>query len=722
MIWEGEKKLINPSNIETKEGNSKNLPSFKEKISIQLAKFSPELKNKVIQLLTQHHNVIKNENLFLRKLSRSLQEKSEEEIPWIIERLIKNEIQQAEEQEDIWLHEPTLTAHEWISEQTQSTTQETQSTINSTNQKTGQIDTDQAKIDTGKTKNDTIQTEIKNLFERTQVSLQALNPKYTSHTEAQLKTKTDSLSPQVKKKLQESHISTLDYASFLLSREKIGNDTSSPENQVFLESLKNLEKNLWIPETYAGGFFKSFEPQTETFTQNPDLAQYAKENQDFSPFDQLNYFPENSPIEEDQNLIQKFWSPQLQEFSQKIQPLLKKAKEQLIDDEKTIITNYEQQIKQLKGQLETKAKNFMKASITNAPINAILKYLDSESLWNQTLSDLLEKPKSWSFAQIHQEGKDQVLHFQGTIDGNPITFYYNLSDPNATLECDDCLYYDTISKTLSLNKGSGTRTKLNIQMPTTEQLATNLHTACSPEKFQEILEHSSNPKEYQQQFSQLISWTLEKSFSDKQLIKSRLARHTEKNLAIQAFESTLIPPEIMQQLTSGKQLNENLATKQLFKLLDRSSEQSTSSELQSFRRSLQKRESMLQSPEKIKHIQDSVLRSCLEKYADTKLKKSDFQAWNKAMLDFFNLFTRQTIWEAATNTDNPNYVLNFNDFNRFVAYLDKPDKSITDDQQLQNFSPTFQEKYEKQKANMQESDALTSLEVQIKESFEVAYT
>lgn len=91
------------------------------------------------------------------------------------------------------------------------------------------------------------------------------------------------------------------------------------------------------------------------------------------------------------------------------------------------------------------------------------------------------------------------------------------------------------------------------------------------------------------------------------------------------------------------------------------------------------------------------------------------------MLNFFNLFTRQTVWEAETNTDDPNYILNFNDFNRFVAYLEKPEKHITDDQQLQNFSPIFQEKYEKQNTNIQENDDLTSLEEQIKESFEVAY-
>ena len=65
MIWEGEKNLSNPSSTETKEGTLQKSQNFEDKISNQLAKFSPELKNKAIQLITKHHNAIKNENLFI---------------------------------------------------------------------------------------------------------------------------------------------------------------------------------------------------------------------------------------------------------------------------------------------------------------------------------------------------------------------------------------------------------------------------------------------------------------------------------------------------------------------------------------------------------------------------------------------------------------------------------------------------------------------------------
>ncbi len=714
----------------------KNLPKI-------LPQTSPEELQTLLKIIKEKLPKGSNQKDFLINL-KSVGEKDFENIKQKLLILIEQEEQKVLEQEDIARGQPVLQWFRTITQDTETTSQDTETTSQDTettsqdtettsqqeqanSQKTYEIKQkdwkDQIQIDSLEQKDAKEIQAIEDILEQTKKLQNLLNPNYTNHTPEQLQNQINTISPQVKSKLENANIKLEDYASFLLSREKIGNNTSEPQNEAFLKSLKNLEHSLWIPETSKGGFFRGFEPQKETFDQNPDLAKYANGSQDFSAFEKLDYFPEMMPFEEEKKLIQTFGSPALREFFQKVAPLLTKDQHLLSEIEKQALENYQNQLKQLKYQLESKAKNFMKASATNAPISAILKYLDSESLGGQTLTDLLEKPKSWSFAQIHQEGKDQVLHFQGTIDGNPLTFYYNLSDPNATLECDDCLYQDPVSKTFTLGKSSGARTKLNIQMPTTEQLASNLSKTCSPEKFQELLKNSSTPAEYQQQLSQLISWTVEKSFSDEKLIKSRLARHTEKNLTIQTLNSSLIPDEIMNQLTTGKQLNENPDTKRLFKLLDCTSESSTSSALQSFRSSLKKRDALIQTPDKIQKIQDPVLRSCLEKCADAKIKKSDFPARNEALLQFFNLFTKQEIWSEATNTDDPNYVLNLADFNRFVDQLEKPEKLITDDQQLQHFSPAFQEKYEvqKEKTDPQEKSSLASLEAEMEASFELAF-
>ena len=148
----------------------------------------------------------------------------------------KNEIKETEERKDI-SKQPNISAFLNISQETQSTTQETQSTINEDKEESLKTKIQQAKIDTQ-------QEQIKILEEQTQAAQKALNPRYTKHTETELQAKTSTLSPQIKSKLENANIKFEDYASFLLSREKIGNDTSTPENETFLKSLKNLEHSL----------------------------------------------------------------------------------------------------------------------------------------------------------------------------------------------------------------------------------------------------------------------------------------------------------------------------------------------------------------------------------------------------------------------------------------------------------------------------------------------
>lgn len=89
----------------------------------------------------------------------------------------------------------------------------------------------------------------------------------------------------------------------------------------------------------------------------------------------------------------------------------------------------------------------MRASSTQAPIALMMQYLDRESLGGKTLSDLLEKPQQ-NAVTLHQEsnsitGKTEtIMHIEGKINGQVLTFYYNLSNPEASLQCDDLLQAD----------------------------------------------------------------------------------------------------------------------------------------------------------------------------------------------------------------------------------------------------------------------------------------
>ena len=562
------------------------------------------------------------------------------------------------------------------------------------------------------------------VFEQTKEAYQKLNPSLKEHRPEEVQQKLKALSPVVRAKLKKNNIALGEYASFLLSREKIAKVGKSPETEEFLKSLKTMEKTLGIEEQTQWGYPLSYEPKAKVFDQNPDLAEFAKNDQAFSRLENVEVFPKGD--ERDQKLIEKFGDRGLKELAGKVASLDAKQKqgETLSIQEKEMISAYQQQLEALKAQMQSRLTNYLKASITQAPVVALMRYLGQESLGGKKLSDLLshqDKP----FATLVQEttltGKTEpILQLKGMIEGKPLTFYYNLADPTASLECDDNLHYDPFSHQLSLwVQGKGNRTKLNLQMPTTKELSQRLEEALTPEKVKDIIDQASDLEDYQEKIWLLASDQLEDSFSTDETIHSRLARHTEKNLAIQELQAQLVPPEITHQLMKDGLINQHRPTQNVFRLLDRTSEESTDAELQSFRIAIKKLDSFLKSPnlsQKIMEIQDPILRNVLAKLSDANLKKSDFQVRSTAMLDFFNLFTRQNLTDNSVNPEAPDYKMNLSDFSRFISFLDRPDQMITDPKHLEQFSPVFREKYQLQESAQQ--GGLSHLEDEIAAVYE----
>ena len=562
------------------------------------------------------------------------------------------------------------------------------------------------------------------VFEQAKEAYQKLNPSLKEHRPEEVQQKLKALSPVVRAKLKKNNIALGEYASFLLSREKIAKVGESPETEEFLKSLKTMEKTLGIEEQTQWGYPLSYEPKAKVFDQNPDLAEFAKNDQTFSRLENVEVFPKGD--EWDQKLIEKFGDRGLKELAGKVASLDAKQKqgEALSIQEKEMITAYQQQLEELKAQMQSRLTNYLKASITQAPVVALMRYLGQESLGGRKLSDLLshqDKP----FATLAQEttltGKaEPILQLKGMIEGKPLTFYYNLADPTASLECDDNLHYDPFSHQLSLwVQGKGNRTKLNLQMPTTKELSQRLEEALTPEKVKDIIDQASDLQDYQEKIWLLASDQLEDSFSTDETIHSRLARHTEKNLAIQELQAQLVPPEITHQLMKDGLINQHRPTQNIFRLLDRTSEESTDAELQSFRIAIKKLDSFLKSPnlsQKIMEIQDPILRNVLTKLSDANLKKSDFQVRSTAMLDFFNLFTRQNLKDNSVNPEAPDYKMNLSDFSRFIGFLDRPDQMITDPKHLEQFSPVFRDKYQLQESAQQ--GGLSHLEDEIAAVYE----
>lgn len=549
-------------------------------------------------------------------------------------------------------------------------------------------------------------------------SYQNLSPDLKQHSPEEINTKINALSPNTKARLKKSGLSLSDYAQFSLAREKITSlDTKTPEGETFLTTLKKMEKSLGIVEKTDGGYPLSNEPRKETFEQNPQLMEFAKNDESLKGLEKVNVLDDKLNIKQQQKIFQLFWDADQKRFFEQILPLLERKKKADLDhsepwfsaEEIAALQQYQVHFDWLKKKFTDKNVNYLKAAAAQAPLVAILRYLDQDSLGKQTLADLMQK-EGGEYATIEQHqdllswAEDKIMKIKWTIKGKPISIYYNLSDPNATLQCDDYLYTDPNTGQLSL-WATGKRTDLNIKMPTADTIADQLGKECSTEAFWEMIDAADTPHEYNEKLSLLVSSSIDNFFvssAEEPRISERIARDAEKNVWVQLFTSGLIPAEISAQLNTGGELNTNPELRNLFRCLDKTSESLTTDQLKRLIASIEKLTKTLNSPDEIKKISDPVLRDTLTQlYQATKEKKSDLKARSSAMLSFFNLFTRQDLRSPSLDPTSSDFKLNISDLSATLHHLSSG-LPLDQNGQLSSFSQDFRNNYEAQKSSQSE--------------------
>ena len=549
-------------------------------------------------------------------------------------------------------------------------------------------------------------------------SYQNLSPDLKQHSPEEINTKINALSPNTKARLKKSGLSLSDYAQFSLAREKITSlDTKTPEGETFLTTLKKMEKSLGIVEKTDGGYPLSNEPRKETFEQNPQLMEFAKNDESLKGLEKVSVLDDKLNIKQQQKIFQLFWDADQKRFFDQILPLLERKKKADLDhseswfsaEEITALQQYQAHFDWLKKKFTDKNVNYLKAAAAQAPLVAILRYLDQDSLGKQTLADLMQK-EGGEYATIEQHqdllswAEDKIMKINWTIKGKPISIYYNLSDPNATLQCDDYLYTDPNTGQLSL-WATGKRTDLNIKMPTADTIADQLGKECSTEVFWEMIDAADTPHEYNEKLSLLVSSSIDNFFvssAEEPRISERIARDAEKNVWVQLFTSGLIPAEISAQLNTGGELNTNPELRNLFRCLDKTSESLTTDQLKRLIASIEKLTQALNSPDEIKKIADPVLRDTLTQlYQATNEKKSDLKARSGAMLSFFNLFTRQNLRSPSLDPTSSDFKLNISDLSATLHHLSSG-LPLDQNGQLSSFSQDFRNNYEAQKSSQSE--------------------
>ena len=535
--------------------------------------------------------------------------------------------------------------------------------------------------------------EIKNKFEHLKQLQSSLKPEYQP-TQAQITAKVQSLSPETKTKLKSSGLSENDYAKLLASKDSLfsAGDTSQ-ESRDFLESLKELNQSLGIRD--LDQMPNSFSVDKQFFKDNPDLVKHIWESPDFKTLDNSFDLSWLKNFKEVSTFVEKFGDENLKRLKSQISPFFDEEwrLKQLTPEERKIFETFFSSFQAIKQQMTWVSTNMLKAWAMQAPIVALYHYLDQDSIGLENLNQ--QNRQFWDRTDILTEWEDKILKFSGKIDNKPINFYFNLN--TGKLQCDDHLNFNKDQNRISI--GETTRTDLNIQLPSQQDLITLLQETLTPETQQELLQSSSNMQEYHQNLNQLISSTLEGSFNFDPLIRSRISMQTEKNLTSQEFSADFLPPHISSQLQDERIINNNPQIKKLFQILDFVSENSTSDQLISLRKSFKKLTSLISSRQELEKIADPIIKEQFIKLHESLQNTSTIANRTETMFSFLQIFLKQ---DFSKNEFNPQ-TLTKNDIFDFIDlenFLDVAANGITLKQKTW-FSAEFSQKIKQKEEHLE---------------------
>ena len=503
----------------------------------------------------------------------------------------------------------------------------------------------------------------KQLIEKTKQLQSSLKPEYQP-TQAQITAKVQSLSPETKTKLKSSGLSETDYAKLLASKDSLfsAGDTSQ-ESRDFLDSLKELNESLGIRD--LDQMPNSFSIDKQFFKDNPDLVKHIWESPDFKTLDNSFDLSWLKNFKEVSTFVEKFGDENLKRLKSQISPFFDEEwrLKQLTPEERKIFETFFSSFQAVKQQMTWVSTNMLKAWAMQAPIVALYQYLDEPSLWLENLNQ--QNRKIWDRTEFTSEWKDQIMTFQGSIDGKPINFYFNLT--NGKLQCDDHLNFNSDQNRISI--WENTRTDLNIQLPNQQELIAILKDRFTPELQQDLIKNSANMQEYHQNLNQLIASTLQETFNIDPLIRSRISMQTEKNLTSQEFSNDFLPPHLAPQLQNEKIINNNLQIKKLFQILDFISENSTSDQLMSMRKNFKKLTSFLSSHQALEKIADPIIKEQFIKLHESLQNTSTIANRTETMFSFLQIFIQKDFNKEDFNPHTlPNTdIFNFNDLENFLS-------------------------------------------------------
>ena len=333
-----------------------------------------------------------------------------------------------------------------------------------------------------------------------------------------------------------------------------------PEYQDFITKFDRLDKLAWPTRSFTPKILSWKTAITETNTlieSNENLNQYSQWIDTGNTTSTQEYQKEKETItklEDPEEINQKF--KENQNLIEKYTKILPEKPEE--DENKTKEQN-EQQLLQWKkntllqiNDLEQQTQTILQKRILWSAISGLAGYFDFSTAEKENIEN--------DFITNNMTIDQNIFSLKGNVNGKNINVNYNLQNGNLAME--DHLFQEKDQKVIRI--GENKFQNLNILLPSLAILRDNAQTFLT----QDI--SGDNPNEYLKNLENGLHQELTSNFKGNQeIIKVRLERATQKNLAVQEtlknFNKILTPEE--KDLFTNKDFWEETTEKNLFKLL-----------------------------------------------------------------------------------------------------------------------------------------------------------
>ena len=523
--------------------------------------------------------------------------------------------------------------------------------------------------------------------------------KYPEPTDEEIKEQKTNIPPQTQSQLEAKWLKIEDYTKFLITEKKYEKQLRKEGNTEFLDNLKELKQ--WLGDTTTMEETADRKHTDLIVTNNPSLTTYTKESPTLNKLT-IPQAPEFKDFEKEFSLYVKFIpDEEIRENIQKNKDIIKNYKEIHDKDEEDArdvegekaYEEYKSAINKVKERLPKKTQEIAKQRVLWSCITGLSKYFDTTNI-DPTGAGTKQENFANDFNINTQDGfriqkgteqnekNDDILYINGNIQGNSIGFYYNLTNPDAQLESDDFLHFNTETETFAFGVKWWCKNKLGVKLPTISTLSNEAQMIIDKE-FSTELEKAKNMDEFERGFKDKISNQLLKNYWQEALVKTRVERDIEKNITTQTLQTMFFPDVIRTELNKDTMIDKTTEKKpwKIMEIWDKSTENMRSDELRTFRWLLNRLDPLI---EKERHPNLEPRRQkLLQEMQKEKTSVSYNQDRGKYILRFFRKFSK-------------NNKIQLQDMEIFINSLEKEENI---GQNIQKFSPGFQTAYEKDDAD-----------------------